>query len=290
MKNIEVKKITKLMTVVAVAATVMGTCVACGNSTNAENPVSANESQEAASNTNENTDNKELATYEFETFDGVKVVIDESNIVTQESSDDPEHSELISEAAINNIVSPGRDYIYFADDDFYYVADLNRKLVTVATKSDVQIVADDEEMDNPGSFETDSWSISYDTDKWFGYASDDGSVIINNLNAVAGSSYIEIFEADSATANDAITMLENTRGKALVDPEKVEMNGKECYITYDEVGYAGEGVYIADFYIIHEHDGKVIIIDESITHDEDGARAEALSYEFDDVVNTFAIK
>lgn len=77
----------------------------------------------------------ELVTYEFETFDNVKVVIDENSIVAQESCEDPEHSELVSAEAAGNIIAPGRDYVYLEDDDYYYVADLYRNLITVADKS-----------------------------------------------------------------------------------------------------------------------------------------------------------
>lgn len=77
----------------------------------------------------------ELITYEFETFDGVKVVIDENSIIAQEPSDDPEYSALVPEEARGNIVAPGRDFVYLEDENYYYVADLSRKLITVADKS-----------------------------------------------------------------------------------------------------------------------------------------------------------
>lgn len=118
------KKIAVLATVTVM---VMGACIGCGNNAKVENAVSANTETKA-----------ELVTYEFETHDNLKIVLDASNITAQEPSDDPEHSELISAEAANNIIAPGRDYIYLEDDKNYYVADLSRHLVTVADKSKVK--------------------------------------------------------------------------------------------------------------------------------------------------------
>lgn len=286
------KRITKLVAPVAVASMVMGMCVGCGADTKIEEAAPSDLVQETVVDETA-TENADLVTYEFDTFDNVHVVLDDSNIITQEPSEDPENSELISEAAAGNIIAPGRDYLYLEDDDFYYVADLYNNLVTVADKSLMSAesaesaeAADDE---NPGAFETDLWSISYDTDKWYGYSTDD-STIINCLVAEAGTSLIEITESDLATIDDVVAMLQEKTGKTLTAPEKLEKGGNECYITYDEDGNAKEGLYIFDFYQIYENNGKFIIVDESITHDDDDARAEALSYEFDDVVNTLTLK
>lgn len=292
------KRITKIMTTVAVATMVMGVCAGCGNDTKIEDTAATETVQEVTADESTDAANAELVTYEFETYNFESVVLDENSIITQEPSDDPQNSELISEAAINNVIAPGRDFVYLADDAYYYVADISRNLITVADKSKAQVTvneeaaadADTEELDNPGAFDTDSWSISYDTEKWYGYMLDDGSVIINNLNAVAGTSLIEITEADLATVDEAVTMLEEKTGKKLTAPEKLEKDGTECYVTYDAEEYTGEGVYIFDFFLIYEHNGKVIIVDESITHDDDNERAEALSYEFDDVINTLVLK
>lgn len=171
----------------------------------------------------------------------------------------------------------------------------DENVVSEETTEAVEATADEsatdaEELENPGAFDTDSWSISYDTESWYGFMEEDGTVVINNLNAVAGSSYIEITEADFKTVDEAVAMLEETKGKKLTAPEKIEIGETECFITYDEDGVYGTGLYIFDFYRIYEHNGKVIIVDESITHDDDDSRAEALSYEFDDVVNTLVLK
>ncbi len=71
-------------------------------------------------------------TYEFDTYDGGKVVIDDSNIVSQESIDDSlEWDELPEDA---EQLAPGRDFILFSSGDKYYVEDAANNLVTIANK------------------------------------------------------------------------------------------------------------------------------------------------------------
>lgn len=71
-------------------------------------------------------------TYEFDTYDGEKVVIDDSNIVSQESVDDPmEWAELPEDA---EELAPGRSVVLFGNADNYYVEDATNGLVTTATK------------------------------------------------------------------------------------------------------------------------------------------------------------
>ena len=240
----------------------------------------------------ESAEATDLITYEFETFDNVKVVIDENNIVAQESSEDPEHSALVSAEAAGNIIAPGRDFIYLEDADYYYVADISRNLITVADKSKSTVVSsNDEELpDNPGFFETDLWSISYDTDKWYGYVDDEGAIVINYVNAVAGTSLIEITEMDVATASEALEILEEKKGKELVVIDDIQTSDEYSCFAYAEDEVYESGLYIADFYTIYEHNGKVIVLDEAVTHDDDDARAEALAEEFVEVKNTLVLK
>ncbi len=71
-------------------------------------------------------------TYEFDTYDGGKVVIDDSNIVSQESVDvSLEWDELPEDA---EQLAPGRDFILFSSGDKYYVEDAANNLVTIANK------------------------------------------------------------------------------------------------------------------------------------------------------------
>lgn len=138
------KKRIVLTLVAAVAAVSLMGCGITTTSTYTETTTDANGNTVTTTTTTTNGDtttetteetSEELVTYEFETFDNVQVVIDENSIITQEPSEDPENSDLVSESARGNIIAPGRDYVYLEDDDYYYVADLSRQLITVADKT-----------------------------------------------------------------------------------------------------------------------------------------------------------
>ena len=139
MKRVNTKASKRIVAVVlaAVAAiSVMGCSVEKNfTSTTTHTYTDANGNTVTTTITNHNGEESELITYEFETYDGVKVVIDENSIVAQEASEDPEYSDLVSEEARGNIIAPGRDFVYLEDENNYYVADLSRNLITVADKS-----------------------------------------------------------------------------------------------------------------------------------------------------------
>lgn len=230
----------------------------------------------------------DIITYEFETYDGETVVINADNIVTQEKSDDPGSSELISEAAIENIIAPGRDYLYLADDDYYYVADYYNGLITVAKKPAKETSDDsastEDVGENPGFFETEDISIKYDTEKFYGYMDGD-SIILNSTTAVAGTSLIQITKSNSSTMDDALAEISQNTGFELSEPENFTLNGYNA-ISANHILPDEEGVIIDDYYIIVENNGKVIIIDKMITRDTDTARVKALEKEFEDAINS----
>ncbi len=74
----------------------------------------------------------EYVTYEFETYDGNKVVIDSTNIVSQEKDENPLESSIVPADA--EVIAPGRDYVYLSDSTYYYVEDATNNLVTVANQ------------------------------------------------------------------------------------------------------------------------------------------------------------
>lgn len=143
--------------------------------------------------------------------------------------------------------------------------------------------------ENPGFFETDSWSITYDTDSWYGYVNDEGNTIINYTGECAGTSLIEISELDVPTAKEAVAILSEKKGKELTVSDGFEGVDYTCFAYAADEVYE-PGLYIADFYTLYEHNGKVIVLDEAITHDDDDARAEALGEVFAGVKNALVLK
>ena len=91
--------------------------------------------------------------------------------------------------------------------------------------------------ENPGFFETDSWSITYDTDSWYGYVNDEGNTIINYTGECAGTSLIEISELDVATAKEAVAILAEKKGKELTVSDGFEGVDYTCF------AYAADEVY-----------------------------------------------
>jgi len=287
----------KIITVAAVATFMMSVCTGCGSeSAPSTEAVEVEEESleevpsDDADFADESQATTELVTYEFETYDNEKVVLDEASITLQEVSENPEESEYITEAAAGNVIAPGRDFVYMADDDNYYVADYSRNLVTVADKSKAKVEVMEAADENPGAFETEDFSVSYDTEKWYGTVDENSVVFLNCLEAVAGTSYIEISKSDFATPEEAIANIAETKGQDLVEANQFEYNGYNTYSTWNNIPRDTEGPVLDDFYLVFEKDGKVIVVDECITRDSDSSRAEELSYVFEDVVKTLEIK
>lgn len=145
-------------------------------------------------------------------------------------------------------------------------------------------------IDNPGFFESDNWSIYYDPENWYGAWNDEKHLFINNLNAKAGSSFVELFELDCPTVTEAVEKLVLDKGKNLTEPVESSMNGMPCFTVFDAQTPTGVAVYLFDYYLLFEHNGKVIVVDECITHDDNEPRAEELSNEFDVILNTLVLK
>lgn len=70
----------------------------------------------------------EIVTYEFETYDGKHVVIDETNIESQGSLDGGD----IGDVSFYEQIAPGKDVAYMWDGTYYYVEDYSRNLMTIA--------------------------------------------------------------------------------------------------------------------------------------------------------------
>lgn len=71
-------------------------------------------------------------TYIIETFEGELIQIDESNIVSQQKVKDVLETDLVPANA--EVIAPGRDFVYLADDSFYYIEDTTNNLLTIAAK------------------------------------------------------------------------------------------------------------------------------------------------------------
>lgn len=115
----------KIMLCATIGIFTCGLLVGCGG-TNTTNQTTAEVTTETT------VSDSEYQTYEFETFDGNTVLINESNIVSQEACKNAlEWKELPTDA---EQIAPGRDFVLFEYNDNYFVEDAANELITIATK------------------------------------------------------------------------------------------------------------------------------------------------------------
>lgn len=161
---------------------------------------------------------------------------------------------------------------------------------TMATAVAESVAANQTVIENPGYFESDNWSISYDPANWYGTMDEEKHLFVTNFNTKAGSSFIELYELDCETVAEAVDQLVADKRKNLTEPVESVVNGMPCYTVFDAETPEGATVYLFDYYLLFEHNGKVIVVDECITHDGNEPNSGELSNEFDVVVNTLVLK
>lgn len=125
--NNRINRIMIFCTVTALAIAMIG----CGAKKETEV-----KSENVEKNLDSSEDKKEITykTYEVETFDGTTVKIDDTNIISQEKVEDVLETTLVPSDA--EVIAPGRDFVYLADANNYYVEDVVDQLLTIAKKSD----------------------------------------------------------------------------------------------------------------------------------------------------------
>lgn len=70
----------------------------------------------------------EVVVYEFDTYDGIHVVIDASNVYQQTNLDEIGD---YGDVQLENI-APGKDIVYMYDGECYYIEDYTRNLLTIS--------------------------------------------------------------------------------------------------------------------------------------------------------------
>lgn len=148
--------------------------------------------------TTENTQEAAIQTYEFETFDGYTVVINEGTLVSQEPCDNPLEWDGLPENAVQ--AAPGRDVILFEDEANYYVEDATNKLVTIAFKELGDVIEDT----GFAVFDNNVFSFEYDYN-YFVVNEDSEYVTVSFYNEgtqTAGSNTITFKQVKNANASD----------------------------------------------------------------------------------------
>lgn len=254
----------KKLLVIGVLMMAVMSVTACGTDSAKEE---AAESTEAAKEEAAESAQTEYETYEFETFDGRNIVIDETNIVSQETVENVLETTKVPADA--EVIAPGRDYVYLEDADFFYVEDAAKNLLTIANK-DAQ--ADEETADSSSEeakvieYDADYYNLSYKEGSFeefgdegnrtvtFSYCRDGiemaGSNVItfDIVETVEAKAYLE--EKVEAIAGD-VTLI-----------EKVNMAATEenCYVyTYGGESEGSELKTVSTMYCVPCRSGIIYI-------------------------------
>lgn len=281
----------RLLLVVLGATMALGCMTACGSNSGAQaNTTAAVESTAATENTTavESTKAAEVTTYEFDTFDGLKVVINEGNIVSQEACEQPlEWKDLPKDA---EQIAPGRDCILFADSTNYYVEDVTNKLVTVAFMELGDLIEDT----GVAIFDNNVFSFVYDPECF---------TVVEAEDCVTVSYYDE--KVQTAGANTiTFSKFENTDSEKVVK-SCMELYGAadnemvENYLAGEKVkGYsystgiletAGSELKTAETVHAVPSGADVILIDKLRTYGNDMELENAIDALLDEVILSFKL-
>lgn len=146
----------------------------------------------------ENTQVAGIQTYEFETFDGYTLAINEGNLVSQEPCDNPLEWDGLPENATQ--LAPGKDVILFEDEVNYYVEDATNKLVTIAFKELGDVIEDT----GITVFDNNVFTFQFDAN-YFVVNEDSECVTVSFYNEgtqTAGSNTITFKQVKNANAMD----------------------------------------------------------------------------------------
>lgn len=288
----------KLLTILGVTM-IIASMSACGTDTKNVSENAGAEKSEAVSDNKEATDKEatdktesnkadetaEIMTYEFETFDGLTVVINEGTIVSQEACDEPlEWAGLPADA---EQIAPGRDYILFEDDVNYYVEDTVNGLVTVAFKELGDVVDSDIAI-----FDNNVYSFIFDPE-YFVVNEDSEFVTVSFYNEetqTAGSNTITFTEIKDADAETVAKEFAKQYGVSEADVTESNF-GEKGYTSYSVVVYPaeGEGVQTRSMALAIENGDNVIAV-EILNHVEpDEGMDMFINDKLAEVVDTFTI-
>ena len=191
------KRIVATMVAAVAAISLMG----CGITTTSTHTETTTDADGNTTTTTETSD-AEYVTYEFETFDGFTVVINEGTILSQEACEEPLEWEGLPADAEQ--IAPGRDCILFQDAENYYVEDATNKLVTVAFRELGDVI---EETDF-AIFDNQVFSFRYDPEI-FNVVEAEGSVVVSYNNDAVQTAGTNIVSFTELVNTDALSTVNN---------------------------------------------------------------------------------
>lgn len=282
----------KLVTILGL--TMIVACMAACGANNVEQAGNAAvaESTEVADNNEAAEDTEattEMKSYEFETFDGITITINEGTITSQEACENPlEWDGLPADA---EQIAPGRDCILFEDADNYYVEDATNGLVTIAFKEQGDII---EESDY-AIFDNEVYTFEFDTNYFVVNETEEDVTVsfYNEEKQTAGSNTIVFKEIENADAKEVAKELAGQYG---VDEANITEShiGESTAISYSFSVYPEEGAEGAAqtrSMACAMANGDNVITFEILTHVEpDEGMDMFINDKISEVIDTFKIK
>ena len=229
----------------------------------------------------------DYVTYEFETYSGKTVKIDEKNIISQEAEEDVAETDKVPENA--EIIAPGRDYTYLEDDKYYYVEDAKNNLLTIASKS------------AKGNFDVseyigDGYRFKYKTDCFYLFEDEKTHDITLSYNKdgveIAGSNVVTFSKVDGKNNMDLIKEKVRAFGGKTSEIKEEEFNGKikKAYV-YSYIGESPDSdLKTRQTYYTFKSNNGAILVDEFRTISPDTKTEMAVDSEFEYVFENFMNK
>ena len=244
-------------------------------------------------------------TYEFETFDGETIVIDEQNIMSQEKVDNVLETSLVPADA--QIIAPGRDYVYLEDAEYIYVEDALKGLLTKAIKpaqeADMNTEADMDsqiEADSVGTYDIEEYiapeySLSYDADSFEVFEDETTDSVTfsyckENVE-MAGSNVITFYVVRDVDAKSLIEEKTEAAGKDKSDIMEVYLNDTDnmsyCFTYGGESNDSGLNV-VSTYYAV-PCGSDTIFIDGFRTVGPDDAVEMTIDSGFEYIMQTLTV-
>lgn len=231
-------------------------------------------------------------TYEAETFAGTVIKIDETNIISQEKVEDVLETTLVPSEA--EVIAPGRDFVYLADADNYYVEDTVDQLLTIAKKSNTSETQNNKE--DTVEYSTDKYSLSYSKTSFETFEdADNKSVTFSYCKdgvETAGSNVITFYIVKNAKPKELLEEKVEAMGGKKSDVMEVSLMATEetCY-TYIQSGSSKESELKTSQVLYAVPCGKdVIYIDGFRTLGPDEGVEMSIDTAFEKIMQTLVVK
>lgn len=217
--------------------------------------------------------------YEFETYKGEKVLISTENICCQVSETNVLESATVPQDA--EVIAPGRDFVYLADANYYYVEDATRGLLTVARKDNSTKTA----------YLGLSFLVSYQA-KSFTVNSDRDNVTLAYTREgvqAAGSNYAMFTLVDEPSSMSYLQQVQKKEGAEQSVISEMMVSGAKGYVyqTVSESKESGLKVVLAHYAV--PCGGKTMAIEVFRTLSQDEGTEMAIDADFEQMFQSFLV-